>query len=128
MGSFRTNSSRFLFLSAVAVALALPLFAQVNFGRISGSVQDSSGAVVPNVKILVLNEGTGVERSVASNESGDFIATNLAVGMYTLKLETPGFQAVTRTGLNLVADGRLTVDFKLQPAGATQSVDVVAAA
>lgn len=90
--------SRFLSLCvALAVTFTLPVIAQVNFGRISGSISDSSGAVIPNVKIRVLNESTGVERIAVSNESGDYVATNLAVGIYTVKLETPGFQPVSRT-------------------------------
>src|SRR4051794_6966442 len=98
--------AKLLRLFAVFVPLvlicALPMIAQVNFGRISGSVSDSSGAVVPAVKVRVLNEGTGVERLVVSNDTGDYVATNLPVGVYTVKLESPGFQAATRTGLNLV--------------------------
>src|SRR5690349_20444332 len=112
---------------ALTLSSTLPVRAQVNFGRISGAVSDSSGAIVPGVNIRVLNEGTGVERTYVSNESGDYIATNLPIGVYTVKVELPGFQAVNRTGLNLVADGRLTVDFTLQPAGATQNVEVIAA-
>src|SRR3954470_5806821 len=129
MQSFPTKLSRLpVFILSIILAAAIPAMAQVNFGRISGAVTDSSGAVVPAVKIQVLNEGTGVERTVVSNESGNYVVTNLPVGVYTVKLEAPGFQAVTRTQLDLVADGRLTVDFTLQPAGAAQSVDVVAAA
>jgi len=75
-----------------------------------------------------MKAGTGVERTLVSNEGGSYIATNLPVGIYTVKVETAGFQPVTRTGLNLVADGRLTVDVTLQPAGSSQTVDVVAAA
>ena len=78
------------------------------------------------MKIQVLNEGTGSSEP-PSRRSGNYVATNLPVGVYTVKLEATGFQTVTRTRLNLVADGRLTVDFTLQPAGAVQSVDVIAA-
>jgi hypothetical protein len=128
MDLFTTKLSRFApFFVALLLNLAPPLLAQVNFGRISGAVSDASGAVVPGIKIRILNEGTGVERTVMSNESGDYVATNLAIGVYTVKLEAPGFQPVSRTGLNLVADGRLTVDFTLQPASASQSVEVTAA-
>ena len=108
--------------------LAAGVVAQVNFGRISGVVSDSSGALVPGVQVHVRNEGTGVERVLVSTDGGSYIATNLPVGIYTVKVETAGFQPVTRTGLNLVADGRLTVDITLQPAGSSQTVDVVAAA
>ena len=129
MQTFPTKLSRLpVIILVLFLSIALPAIAQVNFGRISGVVTDSSGAVVPAVKIQVLNEGTGVERTAVSNEGGNYIATNLPVGVYTVKLEATGFQPVTRTGLNLVADGRLTVDFTLQPGWAVQSVDVVAAA
>jgi hypothetical protein len=111
----------------LAFMAAAPLCAQVNFGRISGSVADASGAVVPNVPVHVINEGTGVERTVTSNESGGYLATNLPVGTYRVAVSFPGFQAVTRSGLSLVADGRLTVDITLNPAGATETVDVVEA-
>jgi hypothetical protein len=106
MQTFPTKLSRLpVIILVLFLSIALPAIAQVNFGRISGVVTDSSGAVVPAVKIQVLNEGTGVERTAVSNESGNYIATNLPVGVYTVKLEATGFQTVTRTGLNLVADG-----------------------
>src|SRR2546430_442549 len=99
-----------------------------NFGRISGSLVDSSNAVMPGVIVRAINEGMGVERKATTNESGSYVVTNLPVGTYTVKTEPAGFQAEARTGLTLVADGRLTVDFSLQPGGAAQSVDVIAAA
>ena len=99
-----------------------------NFGRISGSLTDSSSAVMPAVIVRLINEGTGVERTATTNETGSYVVTNLPVGTYTVKTEPAGFQAAARTGLTLVADGRLTVDFSLQPGGAAQSVDVIAAA
>ncbi len=124
---------RGLHLQIASVALLLgfsvtrPVCAQVNFGRISGSVADASEAVVPGVQLRVINEGTGVERTVVSNDNGTYLATNLPVGTYSVKVNHPGFQPVTRSGLNLVADGRLTVDVSLSPAGTAQAVDVVEA-
>lgn len=120
------RSIRLLLLLAVAVPGSL--WAQTNFGRISGSVSDSSGAVVPNVEVRVINEGTGIQRTFTTNEGGNYVATNLGAGVYTVKVELSGFQAAARTGVDLMADGRITVDFVLQPGGATQTVDVVAAA
>src|SRR5438093_903106 len=111
----------------VALGMQRPLCPQANFGRISGTVSDSSGAVLPKTEVRVVNEGTGVERAANSNEGGAYVVTNLPVGIYTVRVEVAGFQAAARTGLNLVADGRLTVDFALQPAGISQSVDVIAA-
>src|SRR4051794_6563368 len=120
-----------MFTSAPKAALLLALFAALgsaqNFGRISGTVSDSSSAVMPGVTVRVLNEGTGVERTATTNETGSYVVTNLPVGTYTVKVEPTGFQGELRTGLTLVADGRLTVDFGLKPGSATQSIDVVAA-
>ncbi len=115
-------------VSGLLAGSATDLRAQANFGRISGSVTDSSGAVVPGIEVNVINQATGVLRSVTSNQSGLYVATNLQVGAYTLKVEARGFQFATRTDLMLVADGRLTEDFVLQLASDKQTVDVVAAA
>ena len=106
----------FLLLAGMTATLV----AQVNFGRISGTISDSSGAVVPGQQVRVTQEETGIERTVVSNERGDYIATNLPTGTYSVKVESAGFQPVARTGLTLPADGRLTVDFTLQLAGSTQ--------
>src|SRR5690242_12916278 len=76
-----------------------------NFGRISGTLTDSSSAVMPNVSVRVVNEGTAVERTAVTNDSGSYVVTNLPAGTYTVKTEPAGFQAEARTGLTLVADG-----------------------
>src|SRR6516225_7215671 len=96
---------RYLFL--LYGLFVVPMTAQ-NFGRISGSLADSSGAVMPNVAVHVVNEGTGVDRSAITNETGSYVVTNLPAGSYTVKTEPAGFQGEARTGLTLVADGRLT--------------------
>jgi hypothetical protein len=104
------------------------ILAQMNFGRISGSVSDSSGGMIPQVEVHVINENTGVDRSVRTDTAGSYVVTNLPVGTYRVKVAQPGFITAERTGLNLVGDGRLSVDVVLHPGGTAQSVDVVAAA
>jgi len=65
-------------------------------GAISGVVQDSSGAVIPNAQVSIKNEATGdVARLVTSDSSGLFTATLLPVGSYTIEVKTSGFP-VTR--------------------------------
>src|ERR1035437_2759009 len=123
-------SSNQTFCRLVLMALALSMLqlnAQMNFGRISGTVADSSSAVMPGVIVHVINEATGAERTATSNDTGSYIVTNLPVGTYTVKAEPAGFQAEARTGLTLMGDGRVTVDLTFRPAGATQSVDAIAA-
>src|SRR5438046_298738 len=104
---------------------ALPALAQTNFGRITGTVTDSSGAVTPGAKIIVLNEATAAERTLNTSDSGTYVVTNLPVGIYTVRVELTGFQPSARTGLNVVADARLTADLVLRPGAAAETVNVV---
>jgi Carboxypeptidase regulatory-like domain len=65
-------------------------------GAISGTVQDASGAVIPNAKVNVQSEATGeTVRQVTSDPSGLFTATLLPVGTYTIEVNAAGFP-VTR--------------------------------
>jgi hypothetical protein len=120
--------SRLLSLLALFLALVSSSPAQVNFGRISGAVTDSGGAVIPDLQVMILNEATGVQRTATTNESGYYVAPNLPPGKYSVKVELAGFQPVQKTGMELVADGRITADFTLQIASGAQRVDVISAA
>ncbi len=102
--------------------------AQVNFGRFSGTITDSSGALVPGAHVSVVNEGTALTKETASDEKGYYEVINLPVGIYTVKVEMNGFTPAQRTSYNLVADGKITADFTLQPGSSAQAVTVSAAA
>ncbi|MBV9304602.1 MAG: carboxypeptidase regulatory-like domain-containing protein [Acidobacteriaceae bacterium] len=112
----------------LVVFAALPLAAQTSFGRISGTVTDPGGAVVANAPVLVRNLDTTFTRTVNTNESGFYNATELPIGRYSVSVEQTGFRKQERTGVQLSADARLTVDFSLQIGNVTESVDVVAQA
>ena len=78
----------------IALALLfLPLaaFGQATFGTITGTVADSTGAVVPKVAIEVANEGTGLARTVLTDESGNYVVPNLNAGNYRVNARSPGF-------------------------------------
>ena len=59
------------------VSFLLPVFAQNDVGSIVGFVTDSSGAVVPNAKVTIKNEGTGESRTVSTDGSGHYAVPNL---------------------------------------------------
>jgi hypothetical protein len=104
------------------------LQAQTIFGRISGTVTDGSSASVPGVTIRITNEATRLSREVMTDPNGFYVATNLPVGTYRVSIEALGFKKSVKTGYELVADGRLTVDFALEPGAVTESIEVKAAA
>src|ERR1043165_2655641 len=85
---------------AMMTALSAPvIFAQIDAGRIVGTVTDASGASVPNASISVVNEKTGQERKVNADGSGAFVVPNLASSTYKISVQTPGFAEWKATGV-----------------------------
>ncbi len=66
--------------------------AQDIFGRISGSVTDTTGAAVTNVKVTITNQDTKLSRTVKTDDRGFYVAPELAVGTYTVIAEEKGFK------------------------------------
>ncbi|HEX9003210.1 MAG TPA: carboxypeptidase-like regulatory domain-containing protein, partial [Blastocatellia bacterium] len=116
------------FALLLCLGMGSQALAQTNTGRISGTVTDAAGAAVPGVSVKITNEATQQARVAMTDSNGFYVATNLPVGNYTVTVEHQGFKQAKKTGYNLVADGRLTVDFALETGAVTESVEVVAAA
>lgn len=104
------------------------LQAQVLYGAVVGSVQDPSGAVVPNVQITVTNSETGQSRESSSDGSGNYTISNLLPGVYTVKATGPGFRTVTRTGLDVQANSTARVDLSMEVGQVSEVVNVDASA
>jgi hypothetical protein len=125
----KTTQSRLFPVAGTLLLMALAspaLMAQTSFGRISGSVTDPSGASIPGAKVTFTNTETHNIRAAETDANGSYIVTNLAIGPYTVQVDQMGFQRRQQTGINMVADGRLTVDFKMQIGDVSQTVEVVA--
>ena len=122
------TTSRVVRFVALLVSLlgAAAATAQTTTGRISGTVADVSGGVLPGVSVSVTNEGTGLTRTATSDGQGAYVFVDLPVGTYTVKSELAGFKSAVRTGNTLNADGRLTVDFRLEVGSVAESVEVTA--
>ncbi|MBO0797842.1 MAG: TonB-dependent receptor, partial [Blastocatellia bacterium] len=107
------------FLTSVAIA-------QVTTGDILGTITDPSGAVLPNAKIVITNSGTHESHIISSDDSGQYILTNLPVGTYTVEASATGFQSSV-ANLRLDAAARLRQDFRLSVGQATGTVEVTGA-
>ncbi len=112
-----------LLLAFVAYAGAQ---AQTVVGRISGTIQDSNGASIPNATVKVINTATNAERVVNSDENGFYTVTNLPVGTYTIEAEQKGYKKALVSGQNVTADARLTLDLKLEAGEVSETVEIVA--
>lgn len=98
--------------------------AQAVTGNISGTVTDSSGAVIAGASILVKNTATGVTQTTTSNSQGRYNVPDLAVGTYDVQASNSGFQTVVHAGVNLTVGSQLTIDFPLPVGQAQQTVTV----
>ena len=78
--------------SAVLLALLVPAFAQTSTTQFSGTVSDSTGAVVPGANVVATNEATGLKYTLATTDAGLFAFPSIPVGSYSLVVEKTGFK------------------------------------
>ncbi|MBK8316922.1 MAG: carboxypeptidase regulatory-like domain-containing protein [Acidobacteria bacterium] len=123
---FRAITIAVLLLAIASGCFSL-VSAQAITGRISGTIYDANGAIVAGASVKIVNEATQESRTATSDSNGNYVVTNLLPTSYSVMVEQQGFKKSTRTGNVLVADGRLTVDFKLETGAVTESVEVMAA-
>jgi len=121
-------SKKTTWIAAMALFPLVHGNAQSIVGRISGTVTDASNAVIAGATVTITDEATKLARTVHTDDRGFYVATALPVGVYTVSAEMTGFKRSTKSGNNLVADGRLTVNFVLDVGEVTSSVEVVEAA
>jgi len=100
--------------------------AQSIFGRITGTVTDSQGGAVAGVKITIVNEETKLERQTTTDSNGYYVASDLPVGVYSVIAEQSGFKTLKKTGNDLVAGARMSVDLSLVVGEVSQKVEVAA--
>ena len=112
-------------VALVWLTSVLPASAQAD-ARFAGTVQDASGAFLPNATITVKNEKTGEERSTTTSAQGVYVVTSLKPSTYTIRAVSGNFSPLEYTGLQLVAGQEFHLDLELKPAGVTESVTVQA--
>ncbi len=108
---------------AVGLAAALPLSGQT-FGQITGLVTDPSGGVVVKAAVTVTNPQTNFTRTENTNAAGVYTFPNLLPGVYSIKVEMPGFQAEVRNNVELQVQQVARLDFQLQVGAVAQTVEV----
>src|SRR5206468_12464437 len=107
-----------------AIGTGPALAAQSTFATLTGTVTDSSGAVLPGVTITVTNIGTEGTRSLVTDDVGNYLVPNLDAGGYRIVAALSGFAEQTRQ-TELLARQTVRVDLQLHVAGTREQVDVV---
>ncbi len=118
-----------LCLISAGVFLALlptSLSAQTATGQITGTVKDTTGAVMPKVKVTVTSEGTGFTRNTATDEIGSYAFPLLPVGFYTVTAEQQGFSLARRSQVKLNVDQILRLDLDMSVGTTADTITVQA--
>ena len=124
-------TSRSLFRASLFFSLllfAISGFGQKDTGSIVGTVTDPTGAVVANAGVQVTDVERGQTFRTTTNESGEFVASPLHIGHYTVTVEKSGFKKAVSEAVELNVQGRVAINISLQVGQLTEQVVVTGAA
>jgi hypothetical protein len=95
---------------------------------ISGTIRDSSGAVVPKAKVSVREESTNLSRPAISDAAGFYQVSGIPIGIYEVSATAPGFKKSVIARINVTVNAKVTQNIVLQVGSVSQSVTVNATA
>jgi hypothetical protein len=110
-------------LSLFVLLLASFALAQ-DTGQITGTVHDSSGAIIPNAQVTVSSPDHGITRETHSNDSGEYLVGGLPGGTYNLRVAAQGFKTFEAKGIVLRVAQKARADAALTVGGAASEVTV----
>jgi hypothetical protein len=112
----------------VFVLSAASLFAQVQAGRIVGTVTDPNNAVVPNAKVVITNTATNQAQTLTTNGAGDYVLTPVNPGLYHVSVTASGFAPAEVNNVEVIVGQSARVDVALRIGEVASKVEVVATA
>ena len=104
------------------------LQAQVESGKIVGTVKDASGAVVPNAAVTITETQTNLRARTKTDNDGEYVVTELKSGEYTVEVERAGFKKALQTAFKLDVNQVVRVDITLEVGSISEQVVITAAA
>ena len=115
---------------AIWVAISCSMFVlnaqTTNNQSISGTVRDSSGAVVPNATVTAVSEGTTLTRSAVSSDSGAYFLSNVPIGYYEISATAPGFKKFTASHVEVTVGQQASLNVTLDIGNVNESITVQA--
>jgi hypothetical protein len=111
-------------LICLALLGALLLPGQSGLGRLTGTVSDTSGAVIPNAVVRIKNERTSEERVIKANEQGLYTAPQIAASTYQITVTAPGLGKQELQNVPITAGQERTLNITLQPESVSTEVTV----
>ena len=114
-----------LFAAVLLASLTTPASAQSYQGAIRGLVRDAQG-VIPGAEVVIVNEETSAQRTVMTNEVGEYVFPSVLPGTYSIKASLAGFKTEERKGLKLATQQQIVQDFTLEVGTLSEQVTVTA--
>ena len=125
----KTNLIKITFGFVFAALMCVPIaLAQTVTGAITGTITDSSDAVVPGAQVVAHNVDTGVDTPTTTNGAGYYRIEFLPIGQYTVTVHAKGFDSASVQAFQLEVLQTPTFNIKLTVGTSSTTVDVTAAA
>jgi hypothetical protein len=112
----------------VLLALGLAAHAQTFRGGINGTVEDPTGAVIPNADVVATDVATGIVHNTTSSSAGEFLFQDLPLGTYNISVTVAGFSVAKYDKITVAAGTTYTLPVKLQLSSTGTTVEVEAGA
>jgi iron complex outermembrane recepter protein len=117
--------TRLALLSAgVVLALSGTALAQAGGATLVGTVADAQGVPVPGVPVTATETRTNATRTATTDKSGQYAFSDLAVGVYRVEAELPGFKKFSRDAVAVTAGSTARVDATLEVGGLSEEIVV----
>src|SRR5712671_6458873 len=120
-----SNVSR---IALIAIAMSGLLSGQGGGGALTGNVTDSTQAAVPMANLSVTHRGTGLTRSVQTDNLGNYRFSSLPIGVYDVVVSREGFSTLHSTGAEVAVGATTQLDLQLKVAQVSQDITVQATA
>jgi len=131
MNRSRCSASSLCSLVSLTCLLALsaaPAFAQLSSASLNGVVRDTTGAVIAKAGVVLSNVDTSVERTTTTNDTGNYVFTDVTPGRYKLKVTAASFSTKQVSEFVLAVNQTATIDISLAAGASTEVVTVEASA
>src|SRR5260370_14662098 len=102
------------------------VYGQAVKGTLLGTVTDTNNAVVAGATVTITEVNTNIVRSAATNENGNYVFDNLALGKYSVQVERAGFKKVLKSGVDVSVNNTTRADIELAPGTVSEQVTVTA--
>lgn len=120
--------SQFLVFGLIVSSLSTAAWAQSFTATVVGRVSDPGGANVAGATVTIVQDATNFTRTVTTNNSGEYLISQLAPGTYTVKIDAGGFKSAISQNVVLQTDLTRRLDVRLDVGSVTESVTVEAEA